>query len=241
MLQGGSHADGPCQNCQPGPHWIDTCQAGDDTIGHSVANVSIDLPPFGDFPGPGDAYLLRLSGPVTISRSAPLDDSAQHPGLRPIDGHLDVIDTEIISMQLTGGGATLRAGHGATVHPDVEHSYGAIAELGGDPRLAESFFDVFFEIDLGGGLYGYNHTPLYLRDEIITCVPPMTILGGTPIPEPISIFTDPVGGDEIARLVMNPLHAGFVPTVSAWGLAVMALLVVTAATVVMIRRRVALA
>ena len=39
------------------------------------------------------------------------------PGTRPIDGHLEVIDTEMASLSLSGGGATLTAGAGLGAIP----------------------------------------------------------------------------------------------------------------------------
>lgn len=49
-------------------------------------------------------------------------------------GHLDTIDTEMVSMELTGGGITIPL-------PPVPP--------GGQP-LVNSFFDVFFDIEIGG-------------------------------------------------------------------------------------------
>jgi hypothetical protein len=96
---------------------------------------------------------------LIVDRSDPRDDSQNFPGLRPVDGHLDVIDTEIISMCLTGEGVTLRAGAGQQQGPGLlAHSLGAIAEEAGDSTLADSFFDVFFEADLGGGMYVCMYT-----------------------------------------------------------------------------------
>jgi hypothetical protein len=120
---------------------------------------------------------LTLTGPVDIDRAAaPSDDSANFPGTRPVDGHLDVIDTEIVSMELTGGGVTLRAGFYNPNYTGGQHTRGAVAEQYGDPALADSFFDVYFEIDPGplGGPLLYNHTP-HRVEAVIDRAPPEAV------------------------------------------------------------------
>ncbi|MFH0980691.1 MAG: hypothetical protein V2A79_04025 [Planctomycetota bacterium] len=118
-------ADTPCQHCGPGAHWIHTtpwCPAGEDNLPETGAVIGIDLS--------GDCIedtSLVLYGPTTILRSGPQDDSVYFPGTRPIDGHRDVLDTEIVSLNLTGGGATLIAGAGQGDIP-LAASWGAIAE-----------------------------------------------------------------------------------------------------------------
>ncbi|MFQ6092289.1 MAG: hypothetical protein ACE5OR_06345, partial [bacterium] len=77
--------DSSCEDCGPGPHWVDQCPAGMDHM-PSGALVGIDLD--------GDCLpdrSLVLSGPVSVRRSDPLDDSGNFPGTRPVDGHLDVV------------------------------------------------------------------------------------------------------------------------------------------------------
>jgi hypothetical protein len=113
---------------------------------------------------------LILSGPVTVDRSEPSDDSNRFPGLRDEDGHLDVIDTEILSMSLTGSGYILVAGAGHGHGGDLDHSYGATAELP-DSSLRDSFFDVFFEIEMPDGMPLYNHESVRIA-TIIDRVPP---------------------------------------------------------------------
>lgn len=46
------------------------------------------------------------SGDLVVGQSDPLDAPAFFPGLRPIDGHPDVIDAEIEYMCLEDGGIT---------------------------------------------------------------------------------------------------------------------------------------
>src|SRR3990170_7935425 len=86
-----------CDTCGPGPHWIHAtpCPPGVDLIPGSQALVGLDL----NLDCVVDTT-LRLQGPVNISRTIPLDDSGNFPGTRPVDGHLDVIDTEILEMSL---------------------------------------------------------------------------------------------------------------------------------------------
>ena len=185
--------DEECEKCGPGPHWVDSCTTGSDTIPATCAAVGIDL----NLDNVADTTLM-MCGPVSISRSDPLNASVNFPTVTGPAGHVgpDVIDTEIVSMNLTGGGASLRAGAGGV--PALDPSLGAIAETS-DNTLADSFFDVFFEIDLGGGQFAYNQEALRV-EAVITCVPPgasFVYLSTTPI----SLFTAPSGGSEIARLV----------------------------------------
>lgn len=181
-------------HCGPGPHWVDTCAAGTDTLASTEALVAIDIN--GDCLG--DAIAI-LSGPVTVDRSDPLNASANFPAVTGPAGHVgpDVLDTEIVSMNLTGGGVTLVAGQGLGAGPalpptGLTASRGAIVEKVADPSRAESFFDVFFELDLGGGNYAYNQTPVRVRAEL-NKVPPkerryIHLLGCVPL------FNSPIPG-----------------------------------------------
>ncbi len=110
-------------------------------------------------------------GPVTVRKRGPYDDSPSYPGLRPLDNHKDVIDTEILAMSLTGGGVTLRAGTFSGSNQPLPATRGAVAELPTNPALADSFFDVFFEIELSPGSFAYNRTPVRVG-QIIDCMPP---------------------------------------------------------------------
>ena len=159
--------DVPCEDCGPGPHWVDECRAGDDTM-PSGAVIGLDTD--------GDCRpdkSLRLGGPVRIRRSNPQDDSRFFPRLRPVDGHFDVIDTEMVGMMLSGDGVVLTAGEGLGYGGVLKPSYGAIAEQPLNKEAADSFFDVFFEVDFGLGLRGYNRDPLRVESDV-TCLPPVT-------------------------------------------------------------------
>jgi len=198
-LAHGQHCiGGPCpqkKHCGPGPHWVDSCPTGLDVLDPTQVLAAIDLD-FDPFCAP-DATLI-LDGPVLIDRSEPQDDSGIFFGTRPVDGHLDVIDTEILSMVLSGGGATLRAGAGQGVGPSgglLAPTYGTIAEQAGDNTMADSFFDVFFEIDMGGGLFVYNQAPVRVTAELDKAPPKdkryLHILGCVPL------FTSPRPGTGI--------------------------------------------
>jgi hypothetical protein len=154
----------PCTACEAGPHWTDQCAAGQDDI-PSGAAVGIDL----DLDCEADVILV-LSGSAMVRRSDPLDDSAQFPGSSTSDGHLDVVDTEMVSMNLSDG-FTLIAGAGLGQGGVLASSLGAIIEQQADPSLADSFFDLFFEVGCGGGVYAYNQTALRVVSTI-DCVPP---------------------------------------------------------------------
>jgi hypothetical protein len=108
----------------------------------------------------------------------PIDDSVNIPGTSPVDGHptgpgLDVIDTEIVAMCLTGSGITLAAGTGGPSALPLQPSLGTVAEdlSTPDPSLADSTFNVLFEVSgiPGGPLY--NQIPLPVRGRI-NCLPP---------------------------------------------------------------------
>lgn len=190
--------DEPCSQCGHEEHWVDTCSGGQDEIADHKLEVGIDLdldcqPDLNPTLFPDDLLI--------VNRSSPRDDSSNFPGLRSLDGHLDVIDTEIVSMSLTGGGVTLTAGGGLGQGGVLRQSLGAIAEQPGDPETADSFFDVFFEVDLGGGMYLYNQSEAVI-ESVIDCVPPRA----TYIKPPgvcLPLYTSPIPGQgtHIANLV----------------------------------------
>ena len=208
----------PCRQCPPGPHWIDNCPpngvgSGQDDI-PSGALVGLDLN--------GDCALdtnVVFFGPVTITKRGPLDDSIQFPGTSMVDGHLDVVDTEITGMTLLGGGAILTAGGGLGVGGVLRPSRGAVIERDSDSSMADSFFEVFFELVASGVGPVYNQQPLRVQAEV-TCLPPDELyfhvdpcgcfpLFDSPIPgqgihvaslvlaqhEPFPVCGDPASGD----------------------------------------------
>ncbi len=172
----------PCANCGPGPNWIDTCQPGIDNF-PTGALVRVDM----DNDCEADAT-VTLNGPMTVRRTG------SGPG---------PIQTEILSMHLVGAGSLI-AGAGQGQGGVLAASLGETTQNPGDPMLADSFFDVFFELDLGGGQRVYNHSPLRVSASI-TCVPPdqvFTFAGCLPL------FTQPVGGVQVAQIV-EVLHDPF--------------------------------
>lgn len=218
------------QGCGPGPHWIDDCDADVDNMPNTRALVGVDL----DLDCLVDANLI-LSGPVTVDRSDPSDDSNRFPGLRPVDGHLDVIDTEILTMSLTGNGFILVAGAGQGQDEVLDHSYGAIAELP-DDSLGESFFDVFFEIYIPppfGDMYLYNHDSLRIA-TVIDRVPPF---GATYIKPTGCLPLYTAGGVHVANLVEAEHNIPDIPTLSEWGMLLMGLLLLVVGTIAVVRRR----
>jgi len=165
----------------PGPHWVDDVTQGFDYFSwYAVIEI--------DFADDGAADVTaHLCGPTTVWRSDAMDDSLIYPGLRPNDGQDDVVDTEIVSMSLTGSGMTLRAGDGIGngTSDDSLFSSGAVAEQAYDDQQADSFFDVFFEIDIPDSeLTLYNKEP-HRMGAVVEYFPPLGftyVLAGGPIP-----------------------------------------------------------
>lgn len=177
--------------CGPGDHWVDDCSTDTDTFSSS-ATIGIDT----NLDDIADTTVV-LSGPTTVFRGDPVNDGT---------GHFNHIDTEIVSLNLTGAGFTIIAGDGVgnlTKDNDL-HSPGAIDEQASDPAAADSFFDVFFEITTPVPGLGplHNKDPLTLT-SVITKVPPIGVTYTHNIPGPISLFD--VNDVERARLV-NASH-----------------------------------
>jgi len=174
----------PCQQCGPGPHFIDACgpfpPVGTDLVANNGAVVGIDL----DFdcirdvnavlrPCPSPDQLLHIEKTL-----GPIDDSLNFPGTSPVDGHptgpgLDVIDTEIVAMCLTNGAITMAAGIAGPSALPLQPSLGTVAEdlASPDPSLANSKFDVFFEVSGVPGGPLYNQFALEVTSQI-DCLPP---------------------------------------------------------------------
>jgi len=164
----------PCAECGPGQHWIDnpSCPpggSGSDTLpSGAVLGIDTNLDCVAD-------RNVVAGGPITIAKINHHGDcSAHYPSVCGVPGHDDVIDTEILAMSLTGGGVTIKAGTMSGSALPLPPTLGAISEEPSNPALADSFFDVFVEIDLGGGVRYYNHTPVRVA-QVIDCVPPHDI------------------------------------------------------------------
>jgi hypothetical protein len=206
--------------CGPGNHWMDSCPAGPvDSFPDTSALVGLDLLVDGNLDGYVDQNLV-LNGPATIKREASVDVSLGCPA-STADGHDDVIQTEILSMELTSGSIVLRAGLGEQAGPGtLAASPGAICEQATDPARADSSFDVFFEVDLGGGTFVYNQTPLVVS-AVIDRVPPVTTYIHV-ITSPIPLFptSSPVPGQQPIAQLVTASHrtATLIPTLGKWGL-----------------------
>lgn len=150
-------------NCGPGAHWIDSdistlvCPAGTDILTNTEATLKVDTN-LGDGCDPSGETAVVLYGPAEIDRQAGTDIPDHH------------IVTEMVSMVLTGGGLTLRAGvnEGLTLASD-----GKITEQAGDNTQADSYFDIYFEIDLPGPETWHNidGDPMHV-ETVIDKVPP---------------------------------------------------------------------
>ena len=196
----------PPVNCGPGPHWVDTC-AGLPAPPHAdvyatspVVKLDLNLDPNCDTDS-----TTPVTGSVTVHRQDASDNSTNFPLLPnppTTDLHIDAIDTEIVSMVLTGGGFILRAGAGGA--PALLPSKGLVVEKAGDNTKADSFFDVFFELDLGGGAGPkvYNQQPLRVT-SVIGQVPPT----GAVFMQPgvcLPLYTFTAGGIHVANLAVPP-------------------------------------
>ncbi len=147
----GALADIPCEHCARGANWINSCTlAGYDEFSNSGAEVGIYLPPDCS----GEPANFVLSGPATIRRDS--------------SGGSNTIATEIVSMNLTGGGLTLLVG---TAEGLTRASRGTITEQAEDNKWGDSFFDVYLEavvLDIGTV---WNHDAFEVT-AVIDCVPP---------------------------------------------------------------------
>lgn len=215
----GTLADVPCEDCGPGDHWVDTCPGGDDSVDPTEAVVGLDL----NLDCVANTSLI-LKGPTTIRRNA---------------GVPHTIDTEIVSMSLAGGGVTLTAGAGLGQGGVLPPSLGTIVEQPNPEKaLADSSFDVFFEVYLGAGVFAYNHTALRIEAKI-NCVPPdTTYIHPTGC---LPLYDDPVAGTVVANLV-SAQHRTFpngkgVPTLSEWGLVSLVVLTAIGGAVIVRRHR----
>ena len=168
----------------PGEHWPDSVTVGRDDLADVTVTVGLDT----DLDGITDTT-LNLIGSAMINRTDAMDDSVLYPGLAPIDGHMGTVDCEIVSLDLTGGGFTVIVGFGLGQGGVLQQTPGAINEQGGDPAMADSFFDVFFELELSSGLHLYNQDPVRQTAVIDRYPPhaPWKFLGLVPLytsPEP---------------------------------------------------------
>lgn len=122
-------------DCGPGPHWIDSCPAGTYSV-PTMFDVTIKEQPCNVEGGSSHHVILR--GETQTNRQAALTEPDHH------------IDTEIVSLSLTGDGYFFRAGKNEGLS---QQSLGRITEMG-DPNWARLYFDIFFQIKLPASIMG---------------------------------------------------------------------------------------
>ena len=170
--------------CGPGSHWVDACPGGIDLFPLTKGVHTINIFGVG-------VFNLLTTGPTTVWRG---------PGTTLPDHH---IETELVALTLTGGGLTLTAGDGMGngLSDGPLFSPGKITEQGGDSTMADSFFDIFFEIDglalQQSGLGKLHNNNPCVMEAVLDQVPPKA---GTTyvcdLTNPILLFTaqnQPVG------------------------------------------------
>jgi hypothetical protein len=154
--------------CGPGSHWVDTCAGGTyDFSSTSTIAVSLDLDRNGSLET--TIPFLQFSGITQVFLGAGQNNSDPHS-----------IQTELYNLYEVnpGTGATLRAGDGTPndANDGPLYSPGSIVEQAGNPGLANSFFDVFFELtipEIGGPpLVLTNHTAMQVECVGLATAPP---------------------------------------------------------------------
>ena len=219
--------------CGPGDHWIDSCVGGQDSFPSISAIGGVDI----SFDC-GTDVTIPASGSAVVQRADPSDDSQNYPGTRPIDGHDDVIDTEILSMTLTGSGASITAGAGQGYGGALSASNGIIAEQLTDPALGESFFDLYLEAYLNG-FYAYNHVPIRVQATLDRFPPygvTYTFNGCIPAySSPDSGQGAQIGNITSVTLTIN--EPSPIPTLNEWGLLIMSLLLLAFVTTAVIKKK----
>ena len=130
--------------CGPGPHWIDTCPAGEDHIDNFHVEIGVDS----DDDCVTDEF-FNLNGIALVELSGPLDFSNAIANFGGADGHPDVIDLEFTDAEATDGFIIL--GLGSSAPTAGGPTVGAIIEITGVPAAAFMRIEFRPEIDLGFG------------------------------------------------------------------------------------------
>jgi hypothetical protein len=186
--------------CGPGPNWVDTCPSGTDDLPFTRGFHTLEI--IG-----GGTISVELFGSGSVFRSdgpGPNTDNA-------------IIRTEMVSLTLSGPGITMVAGDGlGNLAPDGPlHSPGTIEEQGPVGPLADSFFDIFFEISgpaLGALGPLHNNTAARMHAVIPEVPPPFPIIY---IAENLPLPLFDVNGIERAFLVEPTFHQIWTPEPSA--------------------------
>jgi hypothetical protein len=164
-------------------------QPGCDSF-QSAAKVNIT------FNGSDQVISAELGGPTLIERK-------NKP--RDINGNgLDEVKTEIVSLQLTGGGVTVRLAPAPASTGLIEEQHNTTSGTLDFP--ANSFFDVFFQVDVNG-LTLHNATPLHVQCKI-TEIPPYKCLYFPSISDPILLLNS--DGVKVGEL-LHGLHIPIPP------------------------------
>lgn len=226
--------------CEPKNRWVETCGADTDDISVSEATLSLDQ----GCDGSSDSQ-ITLSGPVKIRRGDPQDilDHSVFGNLGNVDNHKDVIETEIVSMTLTNGQYTLRAGDGTgnLSNDGALYSPGHILENTRDSTKAESLFHLFFEIDTPNGTF-HNQQALIMR-ATITKAPPLNRYISNKLAELYDTSDQRAGcilpgaGHVLKMAEPPPPPPPGAPISSKWGLIIFTLLLLTFGTFFVIRRQ----
>lgn len=149
--------------CPPGSNWVATCGAGTYDVSAIFSNsLQLEAGVAASLGLPATIPLVQFTGDTTLIVSPPV-------------GNTLAVDVHSIYATQIGGSAILRVGTGQGLQP----SGGTITEESGTPALADSFFDIFFEIDFGNVAL-HNTTPLHLT-SVLTELP---LLNGTAFQEP---------------------------------------------------------
>ena len=169
--------------------------AGEDRFEATTATVELEITPEGASRLGVNLQVLEtieLEGPALVTRSDPR-----------LDGDLYVVDTEIVSLELSGMSPTL----GPVVvrqSPDLPSLGEVRQQEPGEDFPADSFFDIFVEIDLPDlGIIAVNQDPLVL-EATLTDLPPAEgdeYRGANG--EPLPIYSE--SGIQIGRIV-DALH-----------------------------------
>ena len=140
---------------------------------------------------------FTLSGPTLIvRRTKPADTDG--------DG-LDQIETEIVSMDLSGGSLSVRLSPSLLSRGEIEEQENN--EPGTLEFPATSFFDVFVEADFGSGVVLHNEEPIRLECKIGE-IPPLGCFYQPPIDDPIDLFDE--DGVKIAK-IQHAIHVPLPP------------------------------
>ncbi len=193
-----AYAGPVCGFALNGLNWVNSCDVAATHALGSTAFMSgiVD----------GNSFTLTASGMVKVWTGV---------------GSGGALQTEIYDMTLIGSGITVTAGDGVadgvqTAGARAEFYTGGTITQQGNGEFADSFFDVFFQIDLqtpGGPLVLHNNQAQHTA-SVINQIPPAN---GTPYGDPLGIqiqlfdTNDRLRGATWATLVPNPSGGADIP------------------------------